>query len=99
MKRNAIEKYRVDTEEWANNNWIESNPLPESTRKFLMDNLVLKIMLLMKQEEIERKETCIRIGDSTRYEMEDMGKVFLRAFSRAYARVHGDAKVYGENKS
>jgi hypothetical protein len=75
--------------EWVNDNWQESKPLPDITRDFLADTLVLKIMLLMKQEEIDRKEMCYRIGDLTYYQVDDMSKVFLRAFSRAYTRVYG----------
>lgn len=90
MKMLGIDVNGTDVSEWVNKNWLESKPLPDITRDFLSDTLVLKIMLLMKQEEIDRKEMCLRIGDSTYYHMEDMSKVFLRAFSRAYARTYGE---------
>lgn len=99
MKRDEIEKYRINTMQWADQHWKEAQQLPEITQDFLMDTLVLKIMLLMKQEEIDRKEMCRRIGDFTYCKMDDMSKVFLRAFSRAYAKIYGDTKVRGENKS
>lgn len=89
MKINGERVDAVTPSDWVNKNWIESKPLPDVTRDFLSDTLVLKIMLLMKQEEIDRKEMCLRIGDSTYYKMDDMGKVFLRAFSRAYTRTYG----------
>ena len=82
-------KITIKESEWVDKHWPESKPLPEVTRDFLFENLVLKIMLLMKKEEIERKEIHLRIGELTYYKMEDMGKVFLKAFSRAYTRTYG----------
>lgn len=89
MQRNSMDIGDICQPDWVDKNWPESKPLPEVTRDFLSESLVLKIMLLMKQEEIDRKEIHVRIGDLTYYKMEDMGKVFLRAFSRAYTRTYG----------
>jgi hypothetical protein len=74
---------------WCEKNCLESKPLFDVIRDFLTDSLVLKIILLMKQEEIDRREMQVRIGDRTYYKMEDMSKVFLRAFSRAYTKTYG----------
>lgn len=86
---------RIDRDGWANTMWSESKTLSlMDLEDALNENFVMKILVLAKQEEIERKElySRLKINIDDGVYSNNMKKVLLKSFSKAFNHIYGDSK-------